>query len=141
MTINVDFDGVCTTHSFPKIGSDVGSTKVLRELTANGHRLILFTVRWDCPVDPEKNYLTQAVNWFKDNDIELYGIQCDPEQTSWTNSPKSCAQLMIDDSALGCPLTTDTKISLKPFADWVKIREMLIEKGLIKIPTPTQSEK
>jgi hypothetical protein len=132
MTVNVDFDGTCTTQSFPKIGKNIGAEKVLRELVANGHDLILFTIRWDCPNNQDNNYLTQAVNWFKDNNIELYGIQRDPEQVSWTTSPKSCAQLMIDDSAIGCPLKIDSKLSLKPFADWDKIRELLIEKGLIR---------
>ena len=141
MTINVDFDSTVVVQSFPLINkADIGSAKILRELVANGHRLILFTVRWDCPINPENNYLTQAVNWFKENDIELFGIQCDPDQASWTNSPKSCAQLMIDDSAIGCPLKT-SNLSLKPYADWEKIREILIEKGLIKIPIPTQTEK
>ena len=60
MTINVDFDATVVVQSFPLINkADIGSAKVLRELITNGHRLILFTVRWDCPVDPEKNYLTQ----------------------------------------------------------------------------------
>ena len=140
MTLNIDFDGTCTTQSFPKIGTDIGAQKVLKELVANGHDLILFTIRWDCPGNPDNNYLTQAVNWFKDNDIALYGIQCDPEQGSWTNSPKSCAQFMIDDSAIGCPLKKDG-LSLKPYADWEKIREILIEKGLIKLPFPHNAEK
>ena len=141
MTINIDFDGTCTTQSFPKIGKSIGAEKVLKELVDNGHNLILFTIRWDCPNSPDKNYLSQAVNWFQENDIELYGIQKDPEQESWTTSPKSCAQLMIDDSAIGCPLKTDGKLSLKPFADWDKIRELLIEKRLIKLTVPFDVEK
>jgi hypothetical protein len=31
----------------------------------------------------------------------------------------------------GCPLKTDPSISHRPFVDWVKVEEMLIEKGLI----------
>ena len=141
MTCNLDFDGTVVSQAFPSVGKNIGAQRVLKELIYNNHKLILFTVRWDCPTNPENNYLTQAINWFKENDIELYGIQSDPEQSSWTNSPKSCAQIMIDDSALGCPIKYDTTISLKPFADWEKIREILIEKGLIKKPIPTQTEK
>ena len=140
MTISLDFDGTCTTQSFPKIGKSIGAEKVLQELVDNGHDLILFTMRWDCSESPDKNYLSQAVNWFKVNDIQLYGIQKDPEQSSWTTSPKCCAQLMIDDSAIGCPLKT-SNISLKPYADWEKIREILIEKGLIKLPISHNAEK
>lgn len=140
MTCNLDFDGTVVSQAFPRVGKNIGAQAVLKELLYNKHKLILFTVRWDSPTNPENNYLTQAVNWFKDNDIELYGVQSDPEQSSWTNSPKSCAQFMIDDSAIGCPLTTDTSISLKPYADWEKIREILIQKGIIKIPIDTQTE-
>ena len=132
MTINIDFDGTCVTQSFPKIGKSIGAEKVLRELVQNGHELILFTIRWDSKDSIGQNYLTQAVNWFAENEIQLYGIQKDPTQESWTSSPKSCAQLMIDDSAIGCPLKIDGKLSLKPFADWEIIRELLIQKGLIK---------
>lgn len=141
-TINLDFDGTCVTHEFPKIGKDIGAVPVLKELVANGHNLILFTMRSDVK-DPESksseiisesgNYLTEAVNWFKENDIPLYGIQSNPTQHTWTTSPKSYAHLMIDDSALGCPLTYDPKsnFSARPFVDWVRVRQMLVNTGYI----------
>lgn len=72
--------------------------------------------------------LTDAVNWFKQHEIPLYGIQTNPDQKLWTTSPKSYAELMIDDSALGCPLKFDLKISPRPFVDWGKVEEILIEK-------------
>lgn len=131
MTINLDFDGTCVTHDFPEIGKSIGAEKVLRELVQNGHELILFTIRWDSETDGV-NHLTKAVNWFFENEIPLYGIQKDPAQETWTTSPKSCAQLMIDDSALGCPLKYDRKLSLKPFVDWDTVRNLLIRNGLIK---------
>ena len=140
MTVNAYFGATCVSQAFPEVGKSIGAEKVLKELVDNGHDLILFTMRWDCSESPDKNYLSQAVNWFKVNDIRLYGIQKDPEQSSWTTSPKCCAQLMIDDSAIGCPLKT-SNISLKPFADWEKIREILIEKGLIKLPISHNAEK
>lgn len=113
MDILIDFDGTCVTHEFPKVGKDIGAVPVLKELVKNGHNLILFTMRSDVE-NPQSdddtimcesgNYLTDAVNWFKDNEIPLYGIQRNPTQDSWTTSPKAYGQLMIDDSALGCPL-------------------------------------
>lgn len=115
MIINVDFDGTCTTHDFPEIGKDIGAVRVLKRLVNEDHKLILFTMRSD---KAGKNYLTDAVNWFKDNDIPLYGIQTNPTQKSWTSSPKSFANLMIDDSALFAPLKFDEKLSNKPFIDW-----------------------
>lgn len=128
ITINIDFDGTCVSHEFPKVGNDIGAVKVLKRLTDNGHKLILFTMRSDRlePIDTKdssiKNvtgmFLTDAINWFKENDIPLHGIQTNPTQHNWTTSPKSYAKLMIDDSALGCPLKFDRNISDKPFVDW-----------------------
>jgi hypothetical protein len=113
----------------------------LKKLIDAGHQLILFTMRSDRLnnnptgdpniLDARGMFLTDAVNWFKENNIPLYGIQTNPTQKNWTTSPKSYAEIMIDDSALGCPLKYDSTISLRPFVDWDKVEEMLIEKGII----------
>ena len=42
--IAVDFDGTVVTHAYPEIGDDAGAVPVLKELTDNGCRLILYTV-------------------------------------------------------------------------------------------------
>ncbi len=47
MIIAIDFDGTCVTHAFPKIGKDIGSVPVLKALTEQGHKIILFTMRSD----------------------------------------------------------------------------------------------
>jgi hypothetical protein len=142
MVINIDFDGTCVTHAFPSIGMDIGAVAVLKELTDSGHELILFTMRSDRKkakpvIDPTiqnvtGDFLKDAVNWFKENKIPLYGIQTNPKQHNWTTSPKSYAELMIDDSALGCPLKYDYKLSNRPFVDWVAVREHLDNMGLFK---------
>lgn len=134
-TINIDFDGTCVTHDFPRVGKSIGAEKVLKRLVDNGHQLILFTMRSDRleskpVIDPTiqnvtGKFLTDAVNWFKDNDIPLYGIQKNPTQHNWTTSPKSYAELMIDDSSFGCPLRYDLELSDRPFVNWD-----LIELGL-----------
>jgi hypothetical protein len=74
-------------------------------------------------------FLTEAVNWFQKNDIPLYGIQKDPDQISWTDSPKAYANIYIDDAALGCPLIYPENNNERPYADWIAIRKLLIEKG------------
>lgn len=140
MIIAIDFDGTCVTHEFPNIGQDIGAAPVLRELVENGHKLILFTMRSDVkePRSYDKEILEQAgmhlsdaIIWFNENQIELYGIQVNPEQHTWTTSPKAYAQMYIDDAALGCPLIYPRKDEFnnlrigKPFVDWVKVREML----------------
>ena len=124
MTINVDFDGTVVTHAFPKIGEDIGSVKVLKRLVKDGHQLIIFTMR-------SGNTLEEAVKWFNDNEIPLYGIQTDPTQKRWTSSPKSYAELMIDDAALGAPLKMDKNVSDRPFIDWTLVEEMLEKAELL----------
>ena len=85
VTIVLDFDGTVVTHEFPKIGKDIGAIPVLRELVDNGHELVLSTMRANItnPVSKSTTYLDDAVNWFKKNDILLYGIQVNPTQHKW----------------------------------------------------------
>lgn len=130
----IDFDGTCVTHEYPKVGKDIGAAKVLRKLVAKGHRLILFTMRSDGEAS-NTNFgtphgLTDAVNWFKENEIPLYGIQTNPTQKNWTESPKAYGQVYIDDAALGCPLKHEDGIN-RPFVDWVKVEEILKVKELL----------
>lgn len=126
MQIVIDFDGTCVTHEFPNIGRDVGAIPVLKELIAEGHDLILFTMR----SDTEKGkYLTEAAKWFRHHDIPLYGIQVNPTQHTWTTSPKAYGQIIIDDAALGCPLVYCGDD--RPYVDWDKVRIELAERGLL----------
>ncbi len=140
MDICIDFDGTCVAHEYPNIGKDIGAVPVLKELVENGHRLILFTMRSDRKkkkkvdgqeVMVEENVLTEAVQWFADNDIPLYGVQKNPTQRFWTSSPKAYGHLYIDDAALGCPLVLDDPDSDRPYADWVRIRKMLVDSGIL----------
>ena len=141
ITINIDFDGTCVTHDFPRIGKEIGAVPVLKRLVENGHQLILFTMRSDRTEKKETNdptiqnvtgaFLTDAVNWFKENDIPLYGIQTNPTQHNWTTSPKSYAELMIDDSALGCPLKYDLNLSNRLFVDWKKVEKWLENNNIL----------
>jgi hypothetical protein len=133
--ILIDFDGTCTTHDFPNVGKDIGAVPVLKKLVEKGHRLILFTMRSHRPFinfnGSTRDTLDEAVQWFADNELPLYGINENPDQKNWTDSPKAFGQLLIDDIALGCPLRYDTKISQRPFVDWGKTEEWLESRGLI----------
>ena len=124
MQICVDFDGTCVTHAYPEIGKNIGAIPVLKKLQNRGHKLILFTMR-----SGEK--LDEAVEFLKENDIELYGVNTNPTQKNWTQSPKAYGQLYIDDAALGCPLSADTEISNRPFVNWTKIEKMLEERNIL----------
>jgi hypothetical protein len=124
MDILVDFDGTCTTHDFPRVGLEIGAPEVLRDLVLAGNRLILFTMRSNTV---QGQYLKDAVNWFEENDIPLYGIQENPTQKAWTSSPKAYGQLIIDDICLGIPLKVDPNLSDRPFVDWSKCRVLMEE--------------
>jgi hypothetical protein len=119
MIIAIDFDGTCTTHEYPNIGKDIGAVPVLREIIKAGHQLVLNTMR-------SGKQLKEAVDWFRKNDIPLYGVNGIPDQKSWTDSPKVYANLYIDDFALGCPLINDLGMSDRPYVDWVRVGGWLI---------------
>jgi len=124
MKIAIDFDGTCVTHEYPNVGNDIGAVPVLKKLVTAGHLLILNTMR-------SGEELQDAIDWFKKNNIPLYGVNEDPGQKEWTQSPKVFANLYIDDATLGCPLVTPVKgflpgedhTSSRPYVDWKLIDE------------------
>jgi hypothetical protein len=139
--IAVDFDGTCVTNSFPQVGEDIGAVRVLKRLVEAGHKLILYTMRADRDqpnptgddtiMDVTGQFLTDALNWFKENDIPLYGIQTNPTQKNWTKSPKCYAELYIDDAALGAPLKHNPDFHPRPYIDWNKAETLLVQQGIL----------
>lgn len=137
MVIGIDFDGTVVTHEYPKIGQDIGAVPVLKKLIENGHQLILNTMR-------SSRELGDAIDWFKVNGIELYGVGYNPNQTKWTTSNKCYAELYIDDAGLGIPLSIMTSkngenVEIpygRPFVNWTMVEEMLTNMGLIKVSKP-----
>ena len=152
MIIAIDFDGTCVTHEYPKVGRDIGAVPVLKKLVESGHQLMLWTMRGTKPVDTVDT-LAEAVKWFEDNGIPLWGINENPDQkaSGWTNSNKQYAQMYIDDAAFGCPLlqdyvwrpvmqgietTTYGQNSIeepvgRPYVDWIKVEQILEETGVL----------
>lgn len=139
MYILLDFDGTCVTHDYPKVGKDIGAVPVLKKLIDNGHKLILFTIR-----DYEKNIkfigyetiiksgIECALDWFKSNNIDLFGVNNNRTQDAWSKSRKVYGHMIIDDTALGIPLIYDEKISDRPFVDWNEVEKLLTNMGAIK---------
>ena len=115
--IAIDFDGTCVTHEYPDVGKDIGAAPVIKALVARGDKIILFTMR-------SGDQLTDAVNWFEANEIPLFGVNCNPEQHTWTTSPKPYAHLYIDDAALGVPLAAFEGVS-RAFVDWRAVAKLL----------------
>jgi hypothetical protein len=128
--IAVDFDGTCVTHAFPEIGQEIGAAPILKKLAACGHKIILWTMRSYGQKNP--TVLADAVTWFQDRDIPLWGVNMNPDQMAWSASPKAHANLYIDDLALGVPLYKPGK-GARPYVDWLKVDRMLQEMGYYNV--------
>ena len=112
MTIlGIDFDGTIVTHAYPYIGQPAPhAIEWLKRFNELGARLILWTMR-------NGDMLDQAVEYCKSNGVTFWGINENPQQHSWTNSPKAYCHTYIDDAAYGCPLT-DHPESTRKIVDW-----------------------
>lgn len=102
MVIAVDFDGTCVTHEFPKIGKDIGAIPVLRKLVEKEHQIILYTMRSHCNNKCVTNEgvrlvdtLQEAIDWFRKNEIPLYGVNENPTQHNRTSSKKKYLHIFI----------------------------------------------
>ena len=75
LVVAVDFDGTVVTHEYPRINhkKDIGSVKVLKRFVKEGHAFILNTMR-------SGETLVDAVKWFENKGIPLFGINENPTQ-------------------------------------------------------------
>ena len=123
MIIAIDFDGTIVKHEYPKIGEPlVGAFKTIMKLQKK-HKIILYTMR-------SGERLNEAVNYCLQRGLEFYEVNENPDQKSWTSSPKVYAQLYIDDTALGAPLKQD-KLSERPYIDWDEVDRFLKYRGIL----------
>lgn len=125
MLIAIDFDGTCCTHEYPEIGKDIGAIPILKRLVAEGHRLILWTMR-------SGEYKQAALDWLRAQGVM---IESDDDaafeaQRKWTQSSKLYAQLYIDDAAMGTPLVYP--VTGRPFVDWKHMERLLGARGFLK---------
>lgn len=131
MIFAVDFDGTCVTFAFPKVGKNIGAGPVLRLLVSKGHDIILYTMRDDVEKKfPEGIINTQkeAEEWFKKENIPLYGINCNPYQSEWTKSNKVFAHYYIDDQNLGVNRMDDGE---KYYINWFSVVDSLKNLNII----------
>ena len=126
--IVLDFDGTVVKHRYPTVGEDIGAVPVLKRLVANGHKLLLSTMR--SHDSNGEDTLQPAIDWFAERGIPLYGINENPSQKEWTSSPKVYGNLYIDDAALGAPLKADDS-DAPPFIDWGMAAIHLFYHGLL----------
>jgi hypothetical protein len=101
----------------------------MRRFQEAGAQLILWTMRDDgrqlrgldipAEITPHDGnaYLTNAVDFCSVNGIEFWAHNINPEQNSWSGSPKAYGHIYIDDAALGCPRIPDSEAQ-RWMADW-----------------------
>ena len=155
MIIAVDFDGTCVTHKFPDIGENIGAEIVLKKLADDGNKIILYTMRSHSSkktedaessgmISTKRDCLQDAIDWFNKYNIPLYGVNCNPTQHEWTDSPKAYAHRYIDDAALGCPLIyvgNRNNPYVRPYVDWIGVVNMLNDMSVIKYNEATNIKK
>lgn len=128
MFICVDFDGTIVDHCFPEIGAEApGAIHWLTRLQDQGAKLILFTMRSDTSFGGPM--LSDAVDFLERRGIKLFGINTNPNQLSWTESPKAYADIYVDDAAFGCPLIRPEGFR-RPCVDWETVGPALLERVL-----------
>lgn len=111
MYICVDFDGTIVDHRYPDIGAPVPfAIESMKNWVARGARIILFTMR-------SGEELQQAVDYLRNLGVSLHGVNRNPDQDSWTTSPKAYGHVYVDDAAFGCPLIRQDGFS-RLCVDW-----------------------
>lgn len=117
MIIAVDFDGTIVEHKYPSIGKEKPfAVETLRQLSIDGHKLILWTVR-------SGELLKDAVNWCEKRNLHFFAVNSNQPAGSLfehphDKSPKILADIYIDDSNLG------------GLPDWGEIYNLISQKQL-----------
>ena len=121
--IGLDFDGTVCKNEFPEIGEPVPhALDVLRELVTARHRIVLWTVRSGRPLD-------LAVDYLRTEGIEPWGINRNPTQPEFSDSPKAHCHVFIDDRNVCMPLKRDSHPD--PWVDWLGVRHGLVDLGIL----------
>jgi len=118
--ILIDFDGTIVRGAFPEIGEPVPMAfEVMKELKEAGWKLILWTCREDEGYNINKQYLTEAVRFCKENGVDFDAVnEAIPEldfRCDTCKKRKPYADVVLDDKNLG------------GFPGWEVVRKMLIE--------------
>ncbi len=103
MVIAIDFDGTLCEHKFPEIGEiKEQHQKVIDFIRNEKSKENTITILWTCREDlKERMYLSEAVEWCKNNDIPIDFVNEYPlPQFKGFASRKVCADLYIDDKAI-----------------------------------------
>lgn len=136
MIVSLDFDGTLVrTDNFPVFDPTPlpGLLEALEWMKENLEaKFILLTQRdhdhvynpllgkavWKKKGDIHSSVLQTAINWCKDNGIELYAVNENPSQRGWSTSRKVYSDLIIDDRSL-LPLDENGCV------DWVETLKII----------------
>lgn len=115
--ICVDFDGTVVTHEYPLIGQENDNCSEILKRWINEYNvgIILDTMR-------SGDTLKEAIKWFEERGVPLYGIGKHPTQNKWTESNKSYGIFSIDDRNVGVPMKYDLGIGR---VDWQRVCDIL----------------
>ena len=115
MKIAVDFDGTIVYHKYPSIGKEKPfAVDTLKMLAADGHKLILWTVR-------SGELLKDALDWCEARGLRFYAVNSNTPAGGLfegrdEGSRKISADVYIDDANLG------------GLPEWGKIYEIISNK-------------
>lgn len=115
MKIAVDFDGTIVYHKYPSIGKEKPfAVDTLKMLAADGHKLILWTVR-------SGELLKDALDWCEARGLRFYAVNSNAPAGGLfegrdEGSRKISADVYIDDANLG------------GLPEWGKIYEIISNK-------------
>lgn len=156
MIILCDYDGTVIPQILDGYCNvDTGAERVLKKLIRAGHLIVLWTCRNNSLSNPnnyingllrEESSLDEAVRWFTERNIPLYGVNYIPgEKEKIGKSAKPLADLLIDDTALGAPLTWGN-VSYVSYStgeiihnyythciDWRAVEAILVQQKIIDI--------
>lgn len=98
MTIAIDFDGTIVTHKYPKIGKKIPfAIEAVKQLKADGHKLILWTYRAGSMLQKAVDYCTNEGLVFDAINENYSGETLNENRVS----RKIIADVYIDDRNIG----------------------------------------
>lgn len=115
--IFVDFDGtICPNkcaEEYPPPKPEC--LEALNALKANGHKIVMYSVRSNLPETNKKNGHEEMVRYLEKYNVPYDGI----------DESKPHFSMVIDDKGLGVPLDNNKNV------DWKKVQTLLTDKNYI----------
>src|SRR5574344_306154 len=147
MIIGIDFDSTIIKHAFPFAKEEApGAIDVIKKIKANGHKIIMITMREHYPVGECKDALQEAIDWCTKHGIVFDRINSNYEDSPFypSSSTKIYADIYIDDCCLGIKKIdyfSPNDSCNHPYVDWKEIDKLLVNNGVYKDSAFISKEK